>query len=62
MSKIETLAKNVNIIRNAQAKMDLSVIDAKDALGINTALEYIADLLQVYADFENGFDPDKESE
>lgn len=62
MSKIETLAKNVNIIRNAQAKMDLSVIDAKDALGINAALEYIADLFQVYANFESGFDPDKESE
>ena len=60
MSKIETLAKNVSIIHNALAKMDLSVIDAKDALSINTALEYIADLFQVYADFENGFDPDSE--
>lgn len=62
MSKIETLAKNISILRNASAKMDYSVIDPKEALRIKTELGEIADLFQIYIDFENGFDPDSARE
>lgn len=62
MSKIETLARNISVIRNASAKFDFSVLDPKDALEIKTGLEYVAGLCQNYIDFESGFDPDKESE
>lgn len=62
MSKIETLARNISVIRNASAKFDFSVIDPKEALAIKSRLEQIAGLCQIYIDFENGFDPDNESE
>ena len=62
MSKIETLARNISVIRNASAKFDFSVLDPKDALEIQTWLEYASGLCQCYIDFENGFDPDNESE
>ena len=62
MSKIETLARNISVIRNASNKLDLSVIDPKEALAIKEGIEYVAGLFQVYIDFENGFDPDNESE
>ena len=60
MSKIETLARNISVIRNASNKLDLSAIDAKDALAIKEKIEYVTELFQVYIDFENGFNPDKE--
>jgi hypothetical protein len=62
MSIIEKLANNASIIRIASAKLDLSVIDPKEASRIKAELAYIADLFQVYIDFENGFDPDGASE
>ena len=62
MSKIETLARNISVIRNASNKLDLSVIEHKEALAIKEGIEYVAGLFQVYIDFENGLDPDKESE
>ena len=62
MSKIEILAKNITAINNASAKIDLSVIDPKEALRIKAELAYIADLFQIYIDFVNGFDPDRVNE
>lgn len=62
MSKIETLSKNISIIRNASEKMDFSVIDPREALRIKTELDEIVELFQIYIDFENGFDPDNASE
>ena len=62
MSKIETLARNISVIRNASNKLDLSVIEHKEALAIKEGIEYVAGLFQVYIDFENGLYPDKESE
>lgn len=62
MNKIEVLAKNISIVRNALAKIDFAVIDSKDACGMKKELNWIAELFQIYIDFENGFDPDKEAE
>ena len=61
MSKIETLARNISVIRNASDKLDLSVIDTQEAVAIKEKMESLAELFQVYIDFENGFNPDKES-
>lgn len=61
MSKIEILARNISAIRYASDKLDLSVIDPRDSLEIKTKIEYVADLLQTYIDFENGFNPDNVS-
>lgn len=55
MSKIETLAKNISIIRNATSDFDFSHLDPRDALSIKEHLEWITNLCQVYIDFENGF-------
>lgn len=62
MSKIETLAHNISVINNASAKFDFSVLDPKDALAIKNGIDYVKGLLQIYIDFENGFDPDNASE
>jgi len=58
MSKIESLAKNITAIRTAMTKFDYSVFTPKDALSIKNGLEWIAELCQIYIDFENGYDPD----
>ncbi|MBQ8069745.1 MAG: hypothetical protein IJ202_02710 [Bacteroidales bacterium] len=60
MSKIEILARNISVIRNASDGLDLSVISPKDAFAIKEGIEYVTGLFQVYIDFENGFDPDNE--
>lgn len=64
MSKIETLARNISVIRYASAQLDLSVLHEVDATQIQKSLEQIAELCQVYIDFETGLaiNPDKESE
>ena len=58
MSTIEALAHNICVINQASAKFDFSVIDAKDALTIKNGIDYVKRLLQIYMDFENGFNPD----
>ena len=59
MSKVETLTKNIQVIRTAENSFDYSAIDPKDAIAIKKGLEYVAGLCQVYIDFENSGNPDK---
>lgn len=54
MSKIETLARNISVVRNAAAKFDFSVLDPRDIKTIEAGIEYVTGLCQCYIDIENG--------
>ena len=62
MSKVLKLAENIEILRDANKRLDLSIIDPKEATRIVAELDRIADYFLACIKFEEGFDPDRDSE
>jgi hypothetical protein len=62
MSKVLKLAENIEILRDANKRLDLSIIDPKEASRITTELDRIAEYFLTCIKFEEGFDPDRDSE
>lgn len=57
-TKIEALRKNIEIVNNALASFDFSVLDTRDVPTIKEGFYYARELCKIYIDFENGKRPE----